>query len=86
MIFLNFIFGYLCILIVAKWASGSIADLYHVMITMFLAPGSMDAQGQVFEGQGSVQVRESACASANRLHVHTSNHFWQHCQRLQRFL
>ncbi len=44
MIFLNFIFGYLCILIVAKWASGSLADLYHVMINMFLKPGSMDAQ------------------------------------------
>jgi V-type H+-transporting ATPase subunit a len=61
MIFLNFIFGYLCILIIAKWVSGSLADLYHVMINMFLAPGSMDAQGQVFNGQGGLQVSCSCC-------------------------
>jgi len=56
MLFLNLIFGYLCILIISKWVSGSYADLYHVMINMFLKPGSMDAQGQVFEGQGGLQV------------------------------
>ncbi|GFH10249.1 v-type proton ATPase subunit a, partial [Haematococcus lacustris] len=56
MIFLNFIFGYLCILIVVKWCTGSVADLYHVMINMFLSPGTMDVQGQVFEGQGGLQV------------------------------
>mmetsp|Transcript_13609 Transcript_13609/g.33446 ORF Transcript_13609/g.33446 Transcript_13609/m.33446 type:complete len:858 (-) Transcript_13609:923-3496(-) len=56
MIFLNFIFGYLSILIVAKWCTGSTADLYHVMINMFLSPGSMDDQGRVFNGQGGLQV------------------------------
>ncbi|KAK9799428.1 hypothetical protein WJX73_009975 [Symbiochloris irregularis] len=51
LVFLNALFGYLCILIIAKWASGSIADLYHVMIYMFLSPGNgglectKDAQG-----------------------------------------
>lgn len=51
LVFLNSLFGYLCILIIAKWASGSIADLYHVMIYMFLSPGNgglectVDAQG-----------------------------------------
>ena len=60
MVFLNFIFGWLCILMIAKWANGSTADLYHVMINMMLKPGSMDKQGMVWSGwsgQGSFQVR-----------------------------
>ena len=68
MIFLNGLFGYLCLLIVGKWISGSTADLYHVMIYMFLSPGSgglMCADGQgnygcaenrMFPGQGPLQV------------------------------
>ena len=36
MIFLNAMFGYLCFLILLKWASGSTADLYHILIYMFL--------------------------------------------------
>jgi vacuolar-type H+-ATPase subunit I/STV1 len=39
MIFLNALFGYLCIAIIYKWISGATTDLYHVMIYMFLAPG-----------------------------------------------
>ncbi len=39
MIFLNFLFGYLSILIVIKWCTGKLTDLYHVMIYMFLSPG-----------------------------------------------
>lgn len=69
MIFLNGLFGYLCLLIVGKWVSGSTADLYHVMIYMFLSPGTgglacLDATGKygcteniMFTGQGPVQVR-----------------------------
>ena len=41
MIFLNFLFGYLCLLIVGKWISGSTADLYHILIYMFLSPGDV---------------------------------------------
>ncbi|BBH04907.1 vacuolar proton ATPase A3 [Prunus dulcis] len=37
-IFLNSLFGYLSLLIVIKWCTGSQADLYHVMIYMFLSP------------------------------------------------
>ena len=73
MIFLNGLFGYLCILIVSKWISGSTADLYHVMIYMFLSPGTgglacLDANGNygckeniMFPGQGPLQVLLLAC-------------------------
>ncbi|EFN56991.1 hypothetical protein CHLNCDRAFT_34870 [Chlorella variabilis] len=61
MIFLNALFGYLCILIVMKWATGSTADLYHTLIYMFLSPGDVDCGGacpenQLFAGQAQVQV------------------------------
>jgi V-type H+-transporting ATPase subunit a len=68
MVFLNGLFGYLCILIVSKWISGSTADLYHVMIYMFLSPGTgglacADADGVygcaeniMFPGQGPLQA------------------------------
>jgi vacuolar-type H+-ATPase subunit I/STV1 len=82
MIFLNFIFGYLCILIIAKWTSGSLADLYHVMINMFLAPGSMDAQGQVFNGQGGLQVRAAAKQCPGMLTEH-KRPCRCHCHRLR---
>lgn len=36
MIFLNAMFGYLSFLIVLKWATGSTADLYHILINMFM--------------------------------------------------
>ena len=38
-LFLNALFGYLCFLILLKWATGSTADLYHTLIYMFLSPG-----------------------------------------------
>jgi vacuolar-type H+-ATPase subunit I/STV1 len=51
MIFLNFIFGYLCILIVVKWFSGSMSDLYNVMIYMFLGVGKVrPCLAQIFQG------------------------------------
>lgn len=51
MIFLNALFGYLSILIAAKWVSGSTADLYNVMIYMFLQPGGAVGRGK---GRGGV--------------------------------
>ena len=70
MVFLNALFGYLCLLIVGKWVSGSTADLYHVMIYMFLSPGTGGlacwdaatgtygcAENIMFPGQGPLQVR-----------------------------
>lgn len=61
MIFLNCLFGYLSLLIVLKWATGSTADLYHTMIYMFLSPGDVDCGGacpenRMFPGQGFLQV------------------------------
>ena len=61
MIFLNALFGYLVILIIAKWATGVTTDLYHVMIYMFLQPGNVDCGGacpenHMYRGQAVVQV------------------------------
>jgi V-type H+-transporting ATPase subunit a len=57
-IFLNGLFGYLSFLIVFKWVTGSLADLYHVMIYMFLNPGVLPPTdpGYLFPGQGNVQL------------------------------
>jgi len=41
-LFLTCTFGYLAILILVKWFSGSKADLYLLMINMFLSPGAME--------------------------------------------
>uniref|UniRef100_A0A7R9Z4K4 V-type proton ATPase subunit a n=1 Tax=Chlamydomonas euryale TaxID=1486919 RepID=A0A7R9Z4K4_9CHLO len=56
MLFLNSLFGYLSFMIVYKWISGSTADLYHVLIAMFLTPGEVDAQAYLFDGQAAFQV------------------------------
>ena len=49
-VFLGSLFGYLSLLIVLKWVTpGATADLYHVMIYMFLSPGNADCRG---EGEG----------------------------------
>ena len=68
-IFLGSLFGYLVILMIMKWTTpGVTADLYHVMIYMFLAPGNADCAGEgangepgcpenvMFWGQGGFQV------------------------------
>ncbi|KAJ4832151.1 V-type proton ATPase subunit a3 [Turnera subulata] len=55
MIFLNSLFGYLSLLIVWKWCIGSKADLYHVMIYMFLSPTDELGENQLFTGQKLVQ-------------------------------
>jgi len=56
MIFLNGLFGYLCFLIIYKWIDGSTADLYTVLIDMFLKPGTIDEDGDLYGGQSTVQV------------------------------
>ncbi|KAL6499814.1 V-type proton ATPase subunit a1 [Orobanche gracilis] len=55
-IFLNSIFGYLSLLIIIKWCTGSRADLYHVMIYMFLSPFDDLGENKLFWGQGVLQV------------------------------
>jgi vacuolar-type H+-ATPase subunit I/STV1 len=74
MIFLNSLFGYLCFLIVLKWITGSTADLYHIMIYMFLNPLDVDCGGKcpeniLFTGQKLLQVCHLVCLSeSHKLH------------------
>eukprot|EP00252_Welwitschia_mirabilis_P011263 TRINITY_DN2534_c0_g1_i1.p1 TRINITY_DN2534_c0_g1~~TRINITY_DN2534_c0_g1_i1.p1 ORF type:complete len:818 (-),score=151.87 TRINITY_DN2534_c0_g1_i1:210-2663(-) len=56
MIFLNALFGYLSVLIIIKWCTGSQADLYHVMIYMFLSPTDELGDNQLFPGQKMAQI------------------------------
>ncbi|KAG9142507.1 hypothetical protein Leryth_017013 [Lithospermum erythrorhizon] len=56
MIFLNSLFGYLSVLIIIKWCTGSQADLYHVLIYMFLSPTDEIGENQLFAGQKMVQI------------------------------
>ncbi|TKY75208.1 V-type proton ATPase subunit a3 [Spatholobus suberectus] len=55
-IFLNSLFGYLSLLIIIKWWTGSQADLYHVMIYMFLSPTDDLGENQLFVGQKFLQL------------------------------
>ncbi|KAJ6681101.1 VACUOLAR PROTON ATPASES [Salix koriyanagi] len=55
-IFLNSLFGYLSLLIIVKWCTGSQADLYHVMIYMFLSPTDDLDDNQLFIGQKFFQI------------------------------
>jgi len=57
MIFLNSLFGYLSLLIIIKWCTGSQADLYHVMIYMFLSPTEELGENELFWGQRPLQAR-----------------------------
>ncbi|KAI7750630.1 hypothetical protein M8C21_031385 [Ambrosia artemisiifolia] len=56
MIFLNSLFGYLSLLIIVKWCTGSQADLYHIMIYMFLSPTDDLGENQLFWGQKYLQI------------------------------
>ncbi|XP_052194198.1 V-type proton ATPase subunit a3 [Diospyros lotus] len=56
LIFLNCLFGYLSVLIIIKWWTGSQADLYHIMIYMFLGPTDDLGDNQLFVGQKTVQL------------------------------
>mmetsp|Transcript_14644 Transcript_14644/g.46592 ORF Transcript_14644/g.46592 Transcript_14644/m.46592 type:complete len:765 (-) Transcript_14644:224-2518(-) len=67
-LFLMSLFGYLSFLLILKWVTGSTADLYHVMIYMFLSPGDVTCVGdsatgvpacpenELFPGQAGFQV------------------------------
>lgn len=55
-IFLNSLFGYLSLLIIIKWCTGSRADLYHVMIYMFLSPTDDLGENELFWGQRPLQI------------------------------
>ncbi|VAH88858.1 unnamed protein product [Triticum turgidum subsp. durum] len=61
LIFLNSLFGYLSMLIIIKWCTGSKADLYHVMIYMFLSPTDDMGENQLFPGQKTLQVYICHC-------------------------
>lgn len=56
LIFLNSLFGYLSLLIIVKWCTGSKADLYHIMIYMFLSPTDELGENALFPGQKMVQI------------------------------
>ncbi|KAI4382343.1 hypothetical protein MLD38_008319 [Melastoma candidum] len=56
MIFLNSLFGYLSLLIIVKWCTGAQADLYHVMIYMFLSPADDLRENELFWGQRPLQI------------------------------
>lgn len=55
-IFLNSLFGYLSLLIIVKWCTGSKADLYHILIYMFLSPTDDLGENQLFFGQKLFQI------------------------------
>jgi V-type H+-transporting ATPase subunit a len=55
LLFLNSLFGYLSMLIIIKWCTGSKADLYHVMIYMFLSPMDDMGENELFPHQKYVQ-------------------------------
>lgn len=55
-LFLNSLFGYLSFLITLKWITGSTADLYNIMIYMFLSPGTLKPENTLFPGQAAFQV------------------------------
>lgn len=77
MIFLNSLFGYLSLLIIVKWCSGSKADLYHVMIYMFLSPTDDLGENQLFSGQKFLQVLDVLVSSIFFFFVLLNwNQFW----------
>ena|ERR1700761_3836552 len=68
MLFLQSIFGYLVVCIIYKWtidwtqASTQPPSLLNMLIQMFLSPGTVNPDEQLFSGQGTVQVMLLALA------------------------
>ncbi|KAI3448008.1 hypothetical protein Pfo_004673 [Paulownia fortunei] len=54
------LFGYLSVLIIIKWCTGSQADLYHVMIYMFLSSTDELGENQLFPGQKTTHSFQSS--------------------------
>ena len=55
-LFLTSSFGYLSLMIVTKWVTGSVADLYHLIIYLFLDPGgAIEPENRLFPGQEALQ-------------------------------
>jgi len=63
MIFFQSIFGYLVVCVIYKWSvdwtapgAGSPPSLLNMLINMFLKPGTVAAEDQLYSGQSTVQV------------------------------
>jgi V-type H+-transporting ATPase subunit a len=69
MIFLQSIFGYLVVCILYKWsidwskATTAPPSLLNMLISMFLTPGTVDPDTQLYPGQGMVQTVLLLCAA-----------------------
>uniref|UniRef100_A0A7S3E923 V-type proton ATPase subunit a n=2 Tax=Rhodosorus marinus TaxID=101924 RepID=A0A7S3E923_9RHOD len=74
MVFMNSIFGYLCLLIILKWCINYDApecradpncvppDIKAILIGMFMSPGSLEPKLQMYPGQALVQALLLAAA------------------------
>lgn len=62
MLFLQSIFGYLVVCILYKWSvdwetsSTPPPSLLNMLISMFLSPGSVNPETQLYRGQGTIQI------------------------------
>ena len=61
MIFFQSVFGYLAIMIVYKWSTdwgegGQAPSLLNTLIYMFLRPGTVESDMQLYSGQAAIQV------------------------------
>ncbi|KAJ3342562.1 H(+)-transporting V0 sector ATPase subunit a [Gonapodya sp. JEL0774] len=67
-IFMEAIFGYLCLMIIYKWSTDWYSvgkpppGLLNTLIYMFLSPGAIKSDTRVYDGQGTIQVALLAIA------------------------